>query len=353
MDEIIDNILEIVDDYGVDNLFFQKLSKESVYQWIEQFNEDDREFLLEELLHLLPKSYLSKNMVREKLNLVFEKLREDFNYDNVQDFLDETYFLDCQEDEKSQKVLLEFVDEIIQEKYEYSISDCGTKKIRYWLYLDDIFASGGTFRNDIIQEVENYGIEDFVNSSIEIVGIFFIVHKWGKENTSYALSKKFGNKFKNKIKLYKSIFVDNYPHVNSYNTNPKFNHIYPIECDQGIEFLDYLENSFDRDYPLKHEKVAFRQSSYPLKEKFFSSKENRIRYENILLNKGIEIINSIDSLTATSLRPLGMTPPHFKTLGTGTHHFTWRNISNTCPLVFWWGTNGWHPLFPVQNRGRH
>jgi hypothetical protein len=70
-----------------------------------------------------------------------------------------------------------------------------------------------------------------------------------------------------------------------------------------------------------------------------------------LLKKGIEIINSINNISAEGLRPLGMTNPSYKTLGTGTHFFTWRNISNTCPLVFWWETNGWHPLFPVKNRG--
>ncbi|REG78219.1 phosphoribosyltransferase-like protein [Algoriphagus antarcticus] len=104
---------------------------------------------------------------------------------------------------------------------------------------------------------------------------------------------------------------------------------------------------------MTNEKFAFRNPEYPLKEEFYSSSENRDRYERILLDKGLKIINSISELKAKSLRPLGMTPPSYKTLGKGCHFFTWRNISNTCPIIFWWEANGWYPLFPVKNRGNH
>lgn len=356
MDSLIQDILEIVDDYGVDNIFDQNIDFESVYNWAIQFKEEDREFLLTELKFLLPKCYLSKETVIDKLTSVFEKLRTDFNYDTVDGFLDDVYFLDCQDEEKSQDILLELVDDILEEEYDRSIDDCGTGRIRYWIYLDDILASGGTYRHDLIDAIENYGEDEFLASDIKVIGIFFIVHTWGLENSKYALSRTFGNEIKEKLRFYKSKRVGNYPHINYYHPNPKFNHIYPIESDRGLEFLEFIETAFEHNYPLKHEKLAFRKSSYPLKESFFSCEENRNRYEEILLEKGIEIINSIDQLSAKSIRPLGMTPPHFKTLGTGTHYFTWRNISNTCPLVFWWGTiggNGWNPLFPVHNRGRH
>ncbi|WP_289114997.1 hypothetical protein [uncultured Psychrobacter sp.] len=102
---------------------------------------------------------------------------------------------------------------------------------------------------------------------------------------------------------------------------------------------------------MRNEKIAFRPSNLPVKEEFYSSSQARDRYENILLKKGIELIYNIENITVESIRPLGMTNPSNKTLGTGSHFFTWRNISNTCPIVFWWETNGWYPLFPVKNRG--
>ena len=121
-----------------------------------------------------------------------------------------------------------------------------------------------------------------------------------------------------------------------------------MESDEGNAFLEFIEDAFERDYEMKNAHLAFRNPEYPKEEKFFSSEENRIRYENILLKKGIDIINDTDNLNVNT-RPLGLTPPSHKTLGTGSHFFSWRNISNTSPLVFWWETNGWVPLFPRKH----
>ncbi|CCK80773.1 phosphoribosyltransferase-like protein [Desulfobacula toluolica] len=351
MEALISDILEVIKDYREDDPFFPTIDENHINRWICQFDEDDQKFLLTELLHILPKSYLSKSKTLRILANNFEVLRKDFGYQSVQDFLNETEFLDCQEEEKSQKILLDFVDDILQEKYDYAIEDCGSKKIKNWLYIDDVLASGGTFRIDIENEIENYGVEKFLDSNIRIIGLFFILHSWGLSNSKFVLSKKFGNEIKKQLKYYRVAEIDNNPHVNYYHPNPKFNHIYPIESDQGKEFLKFIEEAFERSYEMRNEKLAFRNPDFPKIEKFYSSKEDRIRYENIILDKGIQIINSIDNLCAQSLRPLGMAPPSFKTLGTGSHFFTWRNISNTCPLVYWWGANNWHPLFPVQNRG--
>lgn len=103
----------------------------------------------------------------------------------------------------------------------------------------------------------------------------------------------------------------------------------------------------------KYEDYAYRKDENPAKENFFTSPENRIIYENILLQKGISIIEMIKSPVKPNLRPLGLINPNYKTYGLGTHFFTWRNIPNNSPLVFWWQVEGhnWQPLFPVSNRG--
>ncbi|KRD06355.1 hypothetical protein ASE21_19500 [Flavobacterium sp. Root901] len=356
MEKLIQEIVEIIKDYRKEDLgiFYQtEVNEKHVKTWVEQFKEEDREFLLEELLHLLPNSYLTKENTLEILGKEFETLRKDFGYDSVQAFLDETRFLDCQEIEKSQKVFLSFIDEILQEKYDYSINECGNKEIKNWLYLDDILASGGTFREDILEEIKNYGNEKFLASGIRIIASFVILHSWASNNVRYAIDTKLNNRLNNRLKFYRVVEIENNPKISFYNYNPDYNHIYPIKSVLGEEILEFIESAFERNYGMGNEQYAFRDSAYPKAENFFSSAERRIRYENILLEKGFEIIKSIDHLTAPSLRPLGMTPPSYKTLGTGSHFFTWRNISNTCPIVFWWGANDWYPLFPVKNRGNH
>ncbi|MEP1034400.1 hypothetical protein [Ekhidna sp.] len=355
MDELIEDILETIGGYREEdvNWAFKGMSAERVKNWINQFDEEDREFLLNELKHILPKSYLSKEDTLETFGGEFEVLRKDFGYETVNDFLDETRFLDCQEELKSQKVLLGLIDEVLFEKYGYRIKDCGKKEIKNWLYIDDVLASGKTFKDDIIEEIQKYGNEEFKESRIRIIASFFILHTWAVVNVPYAIAQSVGVELEKekRISFYRVSEIENNPRINAYNPSPKFNHVYPLKGQEGEEFLDFIEAAFDRQYPMGQEQFAFRDPNYPKEEKFYSSKENRIRYENILLNKGIEIIKSIDELRARGIRPLGMAPSSYKTLGTGSHFFTWRNISNTCPLVFWWGANDWQPLFPVKNRG--
>lgn len=351
MEKIINDIVEIVKTYREDD-FFVNLDNKHIRTWVNQFEEKDREFLLRELLHLLPKTFLTKDKTIKILGKVFEKLAKDFKYKTVEELLEHTCFLHCQPAHKSQSILLDFLDGLLVDKYGRSINDCGNKEIKYWLYIDDVLASGGTFRRDLIKVIEEEGKDDFAKSKISIICIHFILHEWGLNNSRYALEQSLGYKLNNRLKFYRLGMIDNNPRIHDYwNPSPKFNLAYPLEIEEGKQFLQFIEDAFERDYDMKNEKFAFRNPSFPEKEEFFSSPENRNRYEHILLLKGIEIINKIESLNAKSLRPLGMTPPSYKTLGTGTHFFTWRNISNTCPIVFWWEANDWYPLFPVQNRG--
>ena len=356
MDELIKKICELITDYRREDLglgYRTEVNEAHIKRWVEQFNEDDREFILTELLHLIPQSYLSKEHTLRILGNEFETLRKNYGYETVEQFLDVTRFLDCQESGKSQKILLGFIEEILKEKYNYSLDDCGKKGVKNWIYLDDVLASGGTFKEDILEEIEKFGVESFKESGIKIIASFVILHTWATNNVRYAIDQKIGFELGERLKFYRVAEIENNPRINYFNPNPEFNHIYPLKSDVGDEILKFIDDSFERKYPMRNENFAFRNPAFPKKEVFFSSPENRIRYENILLEKGYEIMKSIDNLTAQSLRPLGMTSPSNKTLGTGSHFFTWRNISNTCPLVFWWGANDWYPLFPVKNRGNH
>jgi hypothetical protein len=93
----------------------------------------------------------------------------------------------------------------------------------------------------------------------------------------------------------------------------------------------------------------YRLKNQPPKETFFSSAENRIRLENILLRKGIEILKSTRTRLDTNLRPLGRSYPSYKDFGFGTLCFTWRNIPNNTPVVFWHKGGGWFPLFEKKS----
>lgn len=356
MEEKINKIVDIIGDYRAEDIgwfYNTRIDNKYINEWLNQFDEHDREFLVDELLHLLPNSYLTKEKTLRLISTEFDIISKAYGYDDVNMFLDETKFLDCQQAGKSQKVFLNLIDGVLQQKYNRSLSSCGTSNIKNWFYTDDVLASGGTFREEILSEIERYGTEDFLKSSINIIGSFIILHDWATKNVRYAIDQKYKTKLGDRLKFYRVAEIENCPIINYYNSNPKFNHVYPIHTEDGNQVLNFIQDNLSNGYEFRNEQYAFRKAHYPKEEKFFSSSDNRIRYENILLKKGFEIMQSIETITAKSLRPLGMTNPSNKTLGTGTHFFTWRNISNTCPIVFWWGSNDWLPLFPVKLRGNN
>ena len=112
---------------------------------------------------------------------------------------------------------------------------------------------------------------------------------------------------------------------------------------EAINYWDGLEAK-------NHSEYAFRPEGRPAAEEYFTSAENRIRFERILVDKGLYIINQIQGEVKGNIRPLGFIFPSYKTLGAGTLFFTWRNAPNNSPLVFWWDVPGhnWKPLFPAR-----
>ncbi|WP_346986002.1 hypothetical protein [Chryseobacterium sp. POE27] len=324
MEEKIDKIISIIGEYRNEDIgraYSTKIDADHFNKWLEQFEESDREFMVDELLHLIPKSYLTKDYTLEMISTEFDIISKHLGYDDIDKFFDETEFLDCQPSGKSQKVFLGFIDELLKAKYGRSLEDCGTKNIKQWYYADDVLASGGTFKSDILEKIADYGNEEFIESNIKIIGSFVILHNWASKNVRYSIGKKLGADLQNRFKFYRVSEIENNPKINYYNPNPKFNHIYPLSSEVGEEVLQFVEDHLNNDYDYYNEDFAFRDANYPKKEDFFSSAENRMRYEQILLEKGFEIMKSIDHISANGLRPLGMTNPTNKTLGTGTHFF--------------------------------
>ena len=58
MEELVNRIVEIIGDYRSGSE--AEIDRDRVISWVEQFDESDREFLLTELIHILPKSYISE-----------------------------------------------------------------------------------------------------------------------------------------------------------------------------------------------------------------------------------------------------------------------------------------------------
>ena len=351
MEKIAENIVSITSDYHSDYNNGFVMTKEHVLDWSNQFEQTDREFVLSEVLHILQQGvYISKEKATEILWKFLNKATKFFGYQSIDLFLGETHFISSQAELKSQSVLLTILNEILIKNTAYSIETCGSLGIKNYIYLDDILASGGTFKFAIKNYIEdNNLLSALISKELRILSFFFCTHTWGVDNTRYSLKKLFEdeNYFLDGVKFPIASYykIEN----NLKGFNPKLNLVYPEKSKNEYDaYLVSLETA-----TLQSDK-AYRKGTQPSQESFFSSKENRNRLEQIFLDKGIEIISKIqDESIKHKHRPLGKTYPSYKTFGTGTLFFTWRNISNTCPIVFWWDVpaHNWKGLFPLHNRG--
>lgn len=351
LENLAKDITSITSDYHSDYNEGFVMSSKRVLEWANQFKEDDREFVLSELLHILNQgTYISKDKAKEILWEFVNRATSFFGYDNIEIFLRETHFISVQGIEKSQTVLLSMLNDILIKNTGHSLEICGTLGIRNYIYLDDVIGSGGKFNFEIHKYIsENNLLDKLKNKEVRFLSYFFCIHTWGTVNARYILKNRFVEE--NYFLDYKAFPIASHYTIenNIKEFNQRLNLVYPEksknEYDVYIASLEYATRQTDKIY---------RKATQPSKETFFSSKESRNRLEQIFLDKGIEIIGKVqDEESKKKHRPLGLTYPSYKTFGTGTLFFTWRNISNTCPIVFWWdnAAHNWKGLFPLHNRG--
>lgn len=341
MKELAKNILDIVEDYRNEDGI--QLTVESIIAWAEQFG-DDAEFMLAEILHLLPSTYFSRNTAKELTRNGLKTYTEKAG--SVTAFLSETEFLDLQSEGKSQGAILKLVEEVLNEDYGQSYHDYSSFPKTNFIYFDDVLATGGTIGRQLIEWL-NKSSGDVQNHVRVLKGEYklsvrlFCMHNWGFNFQNYRIEKTFSSALAAKIGWFYNMEIQN--HIKW--REQQLNIVIPKnEQPQNVKtYLAGLEAE-------KYEDYAYRPSGQPTKEIFFSSPENRVRYENNLLQKGLEIINMIHGPIGVNVRPLGFVNPNYKTLGLGTHFFTWRNIPNNCPLALWWEVHGhdWKPLFPIH-----
>lgn len=347
MDKIKSDIFEIIKDYHCDEC--KPLEHADISTWIEQFEEGDRKFVLEELLHLLKQGiYVSKEKALEFLWNNFELIANKLGYNgDLRKFVYESHFFNVQKEGKSQTVLFSMLDSLVENKIGIKLNTDGGFKAKNFIYIDDVVATGKTLLGIMrswLSENENTNANMVISGDYKLVVSVFCMHQWALDNLRWSLKSNFSNDAFLKIPIVKcNYLIDNrilYP-------SAQLNLAIPLK-DQSQIVLDYFDAIEAENYADR----AFRKSDRPIKETFYSSPDNRNRFEKIMLEKGVEILNKVANKKASN-RPLGATYPHYKTLGTGTLFFTWRNVSNTCPLVFWWDNpaHGWKCLFPLKGRG--
>ena len=355
MEQLIEDIYVIIQDYRLED---KLMSEEIIKTWVEQFDQDDRIFILEEMKNILQKRYISKTKAKVLIKEMIDYLSKEYNFETPKEFLQKCCFIDNQHEGKSQKILLELIDEIVQSEYSLGLQNCDCENPEFYIYADDVFCTGDTFVKSMTKnEPDDKGwfhqtasngksnLENFKQNRAKLVLSYFSIHKPNISNATRRIYKALCNY---SVKYIYAWEVD-YEIDKNITDNSKMNYIFPKE-DIGNELLvacqKQIEEKIDERGYLNGKKIAFRPSNKPDKEEFFSSAENRDRFEKIILNKSIEIYNSSSHLhDSLRPRPLGYGLYADISLGFGTLIFTWRNVPFNVPLVFWYKSHSWSPLF--------
>lgn len=342
MEKEIASIIKSFRQYSIE----QEINQEHVHKWVSQFSEDTQEIILEETLHILKEWYFGKEKICLFLNEVIEYLKHKNRNATEEEPLRGICFLDIQESGKSQSQLVEMLREEVERKFGCSIKTGIPENEKHYVYLDDGLYTGSRLRKDIkrcLQTIPEGACIDvvymiacqngmnFSKKELEKLcadrNIVINFHRWREIYNEKTIEKKENGITYQPVQecLWPSSALVRVPEINSY-----------------MKKLEELNG--------KKVYYCFRNIRYQYTEGVFSSLVNRDIVEEEFLKKGISILENIQE--HKGLYPLGynLTP----SFGFGSFCASDLNISNTCPIVLWWGNlieknnelDCWYPLLP-------
>lgn len=309
------------------------LDHNHVLKWVGQFDEKDRSMILEEMLHVLTRQYYNREAIGESLDVILKKICAQVDsFDNV-------IFANPQELGSSQKILYDIISKKLETDF-HSQCDGFTEANKIYVYIDDGLYTGGRTRTDLSALIEILP----PNSKLLVFYIFVYSNAYSyieNQITKLAKNKKIELCF-DWVRMF----------YNERSCKAKsIDFVWPtILARKDEEVLAYeakLKETQKANY------LYYNNFAYQKDKGMFSSYDAEERVGYAFLKYGIKICNQLNKST---FRPLGLTTtPSF---GFGSLVATDYNISNTAPLVMWWGSleesdnspvGCWYPLLPRRD----
>lgn len=336
-EELAASIASTVADYRESEV--DRITTEHVLTWAQQFDSRDVLAVLRETDAILKKRYFSRDDGEHFLRKVIEKFAAKYAEGSVARLVGETAFLDLQEGGKSQGAMLEMLDTVMS-GYGVSITECGKDGPRRCVYLDDVLCTGNTLFYDMRAwwlEPDESGTPRYavLPKEVGVEYVFIALHEmnWFKVRARLRMDGDLPPRAVPQW-AWRGIAIEN----DFTRAGAALDFAFPRRAGVSAEAEAYFTSlGVSPD-------GVFRTDGRPATETLFTTPEGRDQFERAILSKGIELINSVTS-KKENIRPLGFTLPSHKTLGFGALVFTWRNVPNNAPLVFWYDTPGFTPLF--------
>lgn len=344
-DMVEKEIVEIIKGFRQSSIEIE-INQEHVHKWVSQFSPDTQDTILEETLYIFKKWYFGRDKISLFLNKIMDYLKAKNENETDANPFKNICFLNIQESGKSQFQLVEMLKDKINRKYGCSIRIGEPGQEKYYVYLDDGLYTGSRLRKDIKRCLQ--AIPE--GSYIDI--IYLIVCRSGMVFSKSELEKIC--KAKNiKINIHGCQEICNNKTITRLDNVTTYEPLQ--EClwpSSRLAKLPEISSYIEKLEGINGKKVyyCFRNAGYKYTEGIFSNLVNRDIVEEEFLKRGIAITENIQE--HKGLYPLGynLTP----SFGFGSFCATDLNISNTCPIVLWWGNviekgnelDCWYPLLP-------
>lgn len=310
--------------------------------WIKQFPEEEREIVLTETDSLLAHNYIKKGKIKEFFEEIWDT--KEIMGENPIMSLNQIQFLDIQTKGHSQNRLIDLLEEYYQETKGAAINRSNHKDIKKYIYIDDCMYTGFTLMKDIYNWVDNMN----PNSNTQLDVIFLGEYNGNLDYVKGRLITKCNEK-KIAVKIYWM-----YEYNNNLHYAPPYDVLWPQYMDDDEYVNSYVQYMEEQKKNTGKGGLGFRNSCPSKESNLFTSSYNRAVLEKALLKKGAYIC-SLPQNCNERMKPMGYS--HGISLGYGAFFATCYNISNNCPLAFWWGNlssspsetlGKWYPLLPRE-----
>lgn len=260
----------------------------------------------------------------------------------------EVIFINDQKEGLSQKTLINELQNMGKTINEYSQHSLE----KHLVYIDDGLYSGQHIIKDIKWIIEKD------SSNICSIDVFVMVgYSAGVQYTQSTLEPLCSNKgIRLQIHTWKKLSNDKTVHYTSNSEE------YTSQQDTLWPLTPILQQTGDPKIMIERITnqqlhYCYRQYGRHYQSRIFSNESNRKVIENEFLKSGMRII-SPESIKK-GIYPLGFSA--YPALGFGSFCASIMNISNTCPIVLWWGNlqkdgselDNWYPLLPRRVNNKH
>lgn len=343
----IERLVNRIKDYRKNEIQFVPDARH-INKWLSQFSPMTQDVILHETVHIFDDWYFTNEFVDEKIDRIPNYLLKKHSYPSISSVFQNVSFLCTQKDGKSQHEIVSRFRNRIFEKHGISVKTEIEDRISHYVFIDDGLYTGSRARKDLQAIIASLP----QNSTLDV---FYIVACSSPFNYTKKIVLDFAQEHSVDVKMHnwKNINNDKDSTWNSDRTVETWtlHHdcLWPLPSLKTNEDVStYIEGLQGLSDGSKW--YLFRKEHWLYDAGIFSSPENRKIVEKEFLLHGISILKNITE--HNGMYPLGYS--HTPSLGLGSFCAFDMNISNTCPLVLWWGNNetmgnildSWYPLLP-------